>query len=254
MTQGTSLPLALARLILLAPLLGIGSGCTRHLPPPRPPNAVEPPSANTAQEQADVPQAQAQASRSRVVVQTDVPARVEAAVEVEATHSVRQWRRRPAVLPAEIAWVRLCDRTPCTIELPRGDHRLRFTGVNDDSRTSQTFITVARPVESITHTLGQDRSSTTGTIVGGFLFVLGLTALVLPYGIDMDVPRSTSDVVFGASVAAMFSGVTLMTFDPAIKQEGSTSQWSRPAPEAASAGMPPGVQGATRGATVRVKF
>jgi hypothetical protein len=172
-----------------------------------------------------------------VVISSDVPARVE---HLDALNRIVPRRLGGRWEPE---WSEVCDRTPCTVSLEYGDHELQLTALDDPSRRSLARVSVARRAVAINHTLGQKRTSA-GTLVGGFLLAAGALAIVLPYGLDMDGPTSLPDVLIGAGIATMFTGVTLMMVDPNISQPGTTRQW-RPDSAIPAAPAPQGMHGAS---------
>jgi hypothetical protein len=205
----------------LLAVLSIG-GCVSTLPAPAAPPRELP----------DVDRAtpSATAGRTRVIIATDVPARVEQA-----------------------GGPTLCPRTPCAVSLPEGDYELRFRGVYDEGRASVSSVGVRGRALAVNHTLGQDRASV-GQIAGPVLMTVGGVLLLLALikqgatadDSDRGIPQSetrekedTAGVMALIGLGCLVGGGIVMGTTPDVRQPGSTTTWTPALPTArgASAGV-----------------
>jgi hypothetical protein len=218
MRIGTSTTLAA---LLALPWLG---GCVSTLPaPPAPPQALP-----------DVAGASSVVTtgETRVIIATDVPARVEQA-----------------------GGRTLCPRTPCAVSLPEGDYELRFRGIHDEGRASVSAVGVRGRALAVNHTLGQDRSSA-GQIAGPVLMTVGGVLLVLASFVvvsavadsDRQIPQSetrkkgdTAEAMALLGLGSLVGGGIFWGATPEVRQPGSTTTWAPALPTA-------------RGAAAGVKF
>src|SRR6476469_1903905 len=112
-----------ARLTIVASIFALCGCTTRILPPPEAPARELPSSELDAPDEGD-------GAMARVVITTDVPARVE--MRHGGTYAARDGRVTLDQM--------LCIETPCTVTLPYGDHELHFRGVRDHGRSSTLFV------------------------------------------------------------------------------------------------------------------
>lgn len=63
--------------------------------------------------------------------------------------------------------------TPCVLDTSPGAHELRFTLVDDETRTSTGFVNVDQQVSAYRHAIGRDRSAAWKGFVGWPLLVTG---------------------------------------------------------------------------------
>lgn len=203
----------IAAACLLA-ILGNTTGCAVAMKPPPPP----PMSTPEVDDEAEPPPP----SSSRVLISTDVPARVS------------------YLTPGTALELPLCDATPCSAELPYGDYVLTFKGLKDSERQSYAAIRVVRPNEVVNHTLGKRPVSplaAVGLIVGlAGALTLGLAFAIAADGNDRGrkADRSLAEVA-GVGLGATLFGGTLFFAAPRYRQEGSTTHWT-PLPKDASIG------------------
>jgi hypothetical protein len=156
-----------------------------------------------------------------VIIGANVPARVE-----RITHGTAG--RRGLVLQ-EL----LCVETPCTVTLPYGDHELYFSPRGGSSRAGSVVVSVKNATEVVNHRLGEV-SDTHGQALGGFVLVLGLTALVAGGVLTVRENRGHSTGAPAAPVllgglAGTIGGIVIISASPGTVQESATTQWS-PAP------------------------
>ncbi len=208
-----------ARLVVAAvsvAICGSTTGCVRAVdPPPRPPASMPdldavPPEPNNGM--------------ARVIISTDVPARVRAWSLRVTSGSMSTLRRSGSVRLDEL----LCESTPCAVTLPYGDHRLAFSGVEDTSRWSTITIRVRRPTEVVNHVLGESTSNA-GTALGIISVVAG--AVLIGIGVRLakngnDQERATGRDYALGGLGAMLGGGLVMTLFPVTYHNGSTTRWS----------------------------
>ena len=94
----------------------------------------------------EVPASVAPRDGARIIIATDVPAKVERVNEHPGGGAYG------APDPDDV----LCAETPCIVTLPRGDYSLRFRGLTDDERTSTALLEVRNGTQVLNHTLGQN--------------------------------------------------------------------------------------------------
>lgn len=198
------------------------AACTRTLPPPAPPARELPPLDEPLPEVGEG----TGEGLSRVVITTDVPARVERIAHVE-TIAHRGSFRTSTVVGREL----LCAETPCTVSLPYGDHELIFAGTIDRARTSSTQISVRRASTVVNHTLGQDRTHPArpvATVVAATGIVLMAVAIALVSTASErheKVPEATAPIFMAGMGTTMLGGI-FMAATPTTLQDGATTQWT----------------------------
>jgi hypothetical protein len=183
----------------------------------------------------DGPLPEAGGGMARVVISTDVPARVERIASVAERNSRRfdtsEFSSRAV----------LCDPTPCVVTLPYGDYELTFQGVSDPGREGTAKLHVRTDTVVLKHALGQRRfarGQATGygiALVGTVLLAVAAAAATRPDA------RSNSSTIEGLAIAGaggLALGGVILVASPTTKQEGSTSQWNPfPAPPPPAVGM-----------------
>jgi hypothetical protein len=184
------------RLVVAAGLFA--TGCAETLPPPPAPAPTLP---------AAFPAADGDETAGRVVIGTDRPARVD---RVTARGDVK-----------------VCERTPCSVLLPYGEHRLRFTGIADSERTSVGTIAVRAPREIVNHVLGLDHTSV-GTTLGTFTTIVGFGLMLIPVIITTNAPRPsfTPATFVAGGMLGVGAGVAMLADDPSVTRDGATTQWT----------------------------
>lgn len=223
------LPCSSVRTLAACVLGSLIVSCTKQVPPPSPPPRSLPAAVANEEDALDTYRTP---NTSLVVITSDVPAKVERVMGIDETPTARR------VLRQRI-WETICPSTPCSVRLPRGDSTLLFVGLKDASRESITTIRVGTENAVVNHTLGQERGSV-GTYVGVGLVVVGLAALVFPYGFDLDQPKAAPSIFVASGIGAIFGGLTLMGLDPSIKQPGATTTWTpERQPQQPGASSPP---------------
>ena len=192
------------------------TNCSRTLdPPPRPPPTM--PALD------EVPK-EPESGMARVLISTDVPARVDRLTTGSASRGLRASYVRLDDL--------LCESTPCAVTLPYGDHEIAFTSLKDGTRHSSPIIVrVRKPTEVVNHTFGRSTSNP-GQVLGGLAVLTGVVLVGVALGVQVhqqktgerstDVP---ANLAMGGGLSILGGGV-LMAIFPGIHQEGSTTQWS----------------------------
>jgi hypothetical protein len=143
---------------------------------------------------------------SRVIIETDVPARVE----------------RDGLL---------CESTPCVVALPYGDHELRFQG--GPERWSSVVVHVRHPTEVVNHTLGMHHAAPAQGL-GVFAAAVGLVvvgvgiALALPNddGTPSTVKGETTAAIVGGGFGAILLGGVIVAAANGTTRDGATTQWT----------------------------
>jgi hypothetical protein len=193
------------------------TGCMASIDRPPPPPRVMPPLEAVPPEP--------ESGLARVLFETDVPARI---TRVSTGHVGSGLRARGASIE-EL----LCERTPCAVTLPYGDHALSFTGLTEGGRRSTATIRVERATEIVNHTVGRQHANP-GTIVGALVGITGAVILGVGLGLakqQSDHHRPTSAAAANLALAGLggiVGGGLLMGLFPGTHQEGSTTQWSTP--------------------------
>jgi hypothetical protein len=165
---------------------------------------------------------------ARVVVSTDVPARVE-----RITAMTEQLERH--IGTKEVPSIALlCEATPCAVTLPYGDYELVFTGIADPGRTSSATLHVRAETVVLKHTLGQVRHAR-GQTAGYALVVTGIILLGVAGGLatSQTLPRASSSTVGGFALAGLGGlalGGVVLAASPTMRQEGATSEFAPPRP------------------------
>jgi hypothetical protein len=211
--------------LALIPFAAAACAPTNVVPPPAPPQASYP-------SEITVPEVSAESGLARVVISTDVPARVE-----RLEHIIVSYR-------SGTSRVLLCDPTPCAVTLPYGDHELVFTAKADAERTSSATIHAREQTVVVNHALGQlHHSSGEGT--GVALLLTGLLIVGIAGGVaaaenkNGGMSTDAKQVVGVLALAGLGSlavGGIVLAASPTTIQEGATRQWNVPA-KAASASL-----------------
>lgn len=205
------------RLVLLATSLTL-VGCAVPMAPPPAPAARMPRLSHAPPEPGE--------GMARVFFDTDTPAKVEQVTGQGRRHT---------------EWALLCERTPCAVTLPYGDHEVRFTGLAArEDRSSAIVVHVRRATEVVNHTLGERRAGV-GSALGAGLAVVGGISLGVAIGLARG--RASADTLEVARGAALFGlgslgvGAFFAIGDPVRYHEGATTQWSPPPARAAGASV-----------------
>jgi hypothetical protein len=203
--------LVATRLAILVAPLGMSGCLVRNVPAPSPPKEDMP--------VVDLPASKPPAGSARVLVSTDVPARVGLA----ARHA------RAADMSGgtshEIEGTS-CDATPCVLTLPYGEHVLRFEGTRGGGRTSTAEVAVRNDVVVVNHTLGKSELGSS-FIYGLGMIGVGLVGLATTFG-PLAPDSSSTEVktakilLFGSFTVAGGAAICLTT---RTEQEGATTQW-----------------------------
>jgi hypothetical protein len=202
---------------LVAPLAL--SGClVRTISPPAPPLKQMP--------LVDVP-ASPPAGSGRVVVSTDVPARVGTAHR--QIRSATDMRSDTSLDGGGSS----CDRTPCVLTLPYGETELRFEGTDHSDRTSTANVNVRSDLTVVNHTLGKSE------LGNSYLYGLGLIAVAVSGVLltrelsdsDMSAEVKTAELFFSGAFAV--GGLAAIFLTTRTEQQGATTQWM-PNPEKSS--------------------
>jgi hypothetical protein len=206
----------LGRMVGCAVALSTLGGCVVHTLPPPPVPARDMPVVS-------LPPTPPYAGYTRVLIATDVPARV-ALWGQEGRPTGPTDGRRPIMDSIS------CDNTPCVLTLPQGEHQLHFEGTGKNSnRTSTAKVVVRDEIVVVNHALGKDEKSAErvygiGLLSAG-LISIGLSLIPFP-SYSSSEWRTTS---FAIDCVAIVSGVVLLGFSTETLQEGATIQWTLPA-------------------------
>jgi len=127
---------------------------------------------------------------------------------------------------------RLCV-TPCFVDLPYGQHELRFTVDDDSGGAGAAYVNVSDRTSVLRVNLGQQTRARGVALFGGTLELLGGVGAVVG-GIgwaisdgDDDASMNTTTLV---SLAAIAVGAALWQLDRPIEQPASSLQWDLDAP------------------------
>jgi hypothetical protein len=199
-------------------LVSMQSACTMHrVPPPSAPDASMP-------DVGDLPTSGG--GMARVVIGTDVPARVE-----RITHRVARVDREERG-PSSISGGEglLCAETPCVVTLPYGDYELVFKGAHDGDRVSRTTLAVRRDTIVLNHTLGRSHRPA-GQAVGYALAILGGVLVGAALGLaEVDRERRvgahdvTVPAIAGSGFGMMVLGGIVAFASPGTTQDGASTQ------------------------------
>ncbi len=117
--------------------------------------------------------------------------------------------------------------TPCVFDTSPGPHELRFTLVDDESRTSVGFVNVDQRVSAYRHAVGRDHSAAWKGFVGwpllltGAVLDLGMVSAVAG-GADIGGPE-IAGMAFSVGLTAL--GAWLVHGAVVEEQPGSGTQW-----------------------------
>jgi len=169
---------------------------------------------------------------------TDGAARVELLVQRTQIDPNAAWANQrgswqPAAAHGGLVTRPLC-RTPCTINLPRGDHELLLTHADPSTdRSSTAPVRIGARPSVLRHTLGHQQMSVAGLIggllLGSFGVGIGLTGGAL-LGIGEDSTgsdlRPAGGILLGVGVAMGILGWLWGDASRPTIQPGSTTQWT----------------------------
>ncbi|HVK77832.1 MAG TPA: hypothetical protein VM734_31215 [Kofleriaceae bacterium] len=188
--------------------------CIRHAAPPPIPPQILPELALPAEPPAP--------GHRRVIVDADVPSTVHL---VEGESYAFSTTRAVAALHIR----RLCV-TPCVVELPAGQHDLRFTVDDDAGLIGRALVNVSDRTTAVRVHLGRNRMPGFLAYTGGTLVIGGgVTAVSSLWGAFGDDPDAgtwrTASLV---GLAAAVIGTGLWFLDRPILQSSSSTQWNLP--------------------------
>jgi hypothetical protein len=165
--------------------------------------------------------------KARVVISTDVPARV--------IGRKRKGDGSGDFYGGEEVWTEqvVCEQTPCVVAVPRGNHQLKFEGLDDGGRSSMAKVSVEGETVVVNHTLGQQRVDWARPVGLG---LLGAGVVSLVYALSsVESGHMSGEVgnvlLLGGLGSVIVGGVVLSVSGPPSTQDGSTTQWA-PAPTA----------------------
>jgi hypothetical protein len=171
----------------------------------------------------DVPK-EPESGMARVIISTDVPARVERVT----TGTARRGLRASYLQLDDL----LCESTPCVVTLPYGDHEIAFHALTESNRHSSPIIVrVRKATEVVNHTFGMSKGNP-GQVLGALAAITGVVLVGVAVGMAMHEQRQHRPTTDGPVNLAMGGGLTilggcvLMAIFPGTHQEGSTTQWS----------------------------
>lgn len=125
---------------------------------------------------------------------------------------------------------RLC-MTPCVVDLPYGQHELRFTVDGDTQGAGSAYVNVSGRTSVLRVNLGQQKRPGGIALFGGTLELLGIVGAPLG-GIGWAVSAEDDDGVAGAmkavtimSLGAIAVGAALWQLDKPVEQPASYLQW-----------------------------
>lgn len=162
---------------------------------------------------------------ARIIVSTDVPARVERI----ASH--RAWTpEASAHVSPEVGEGLLCEETPCVVTLPYGDHELVFKGTRDSERVGSATLKVRSETIVINHTLGRVHHPG-GQAVGWGITLVGAVCLGVALGMAETSEKNHTELSSSVAPLAM-AGLGTMLFggviglaSPTTRQDGASTMW-----------------------------
>lgn len=132
-----------------------------------------------------------------------------------------------------VATRRLC-RTPCIVDLPRGDHSLVFASRTDDTRRSVADVTFGSRPEIVRHSIGRVEPHPWLFVGGLTLLPTGLTGViagaVAAPSLSDPGDRQLGYIALGAGAGLTALGALLLYLGRTDVQPGSTTQWSSDPP------------------------
>lgn len=172
---------------------------------------------------------------ARVVIGTDVPARVE-----RITHRVVHLHRDEHTALLAGGEGLLCAETPCAITLPYGDYELVFKGTRDTERVSHAMLAVRRETVVLNHTLGRVHTpagQTVALVLAGTGVAILSVVVALAEENTKQTGRASQDstlpTVAATGLGMMVLGGFVGIASAGTRQEGASTQWSpRPTPGA----------------------
>jgi hypothetical protein len=197
-------------------------GCAPEVLAPPPPPAPRMPTLDVE------PPPEAEGGMSRVVIDTDVPARVERLVATgQFPH---RFHTHEVPLPGL-----LCAETPCVATMPYGDYELHFSALTDRERSSSVLLRVRHATEVVNHTLGTHHTPP-GKEIGAMFVATGLITLLVSVALvpmtdsktHSNVSSETPAIVAAAGAGQLVLGGFVMAAARGTTQDGSTTQWSPP--------------------------
>lgn len=124
----------------------------------------------------------------------------------------------------------LCT-TPCVIDLPRGEHLLRFSAV-DGGYGGEVYAPVGERPVVVTGALGRKRRRS-GTYMTGLLLGIVASSVVIGTGIELSKGADPDERdfyvgAFGVSTALLLGAGALMWFARPVDQPGAFTQFDLP--------------------------
>lgn len=213
-------------------LAGALTACgVRHLPPP--------PAPTRGGVAALTPARPPDEGEGTVTLHTDVPARVDLVVQrirgelLPRRGALRGAGAEAALVPAAVSVRPLC-RTPCAINLPRGEHEIVFSDLAIPTRReSGAWIEVGDRPSILRHRLGAQSASPGGALGAVLLASLGGSAMLV--GTPLMIIGGVSDgsglfvpgaVSLGAGAVTLIGAWILGEFSRPTVRPGSTLQWT----------------------------
>jgi len=210
-------------------------GCTAHVLPP-------PPSPAPAMHTRPLPERPPTDNEGTITLDVSAGSAQVELVTPAATTLVERVRQAGAGSPtrahnSQIVVAQPLCQTPCTVNLPRGQHMLQFIDVDPSShRQGSAVVNVGHRPSMVRHTMGRAESPPTSetsevlTIAG---FALGVPQVVVGSvfliagrdadGLDL---RPAGRILFGTGLFLSVMGVLNYLRGRSVIQTGSTVQWT----------------------------
>ena len=209
------------------------SGCsTRYLRPPPAPERV-------FLSLPDPPRPPAEDEGTVSIDVTDGPSRVELITQRTEMLSPGGWSTRgrqwQAAQPVAGLQTRPLCLSPCTVNLPRGDHELLLTHADPaEGMTSSAFVRVGPRPSVFRHTLGRQETSVGGLVGALLLGSFGISALLTggvlmligndeTSGTDL---RPAGGITLGIGAAMSLGAWLLGEASRPTVRPGATTQWT----------------------------
>jgi hypothetical protein len=173
----------------------------------------------------DAPPPVAEGGMATVIIDTNVPARVERVMHGTAVRRAMDLRDL------------LCVETPCTVTLPYGDHELYFSSTHENARPGTVIVSVKHATEVVNHALAV-RHYNYGQTIGALVLALGVGAALVggafARGGNGDASKAAAPAIVFGGIATAIGGLVIIGLTPGTIEESATTQWTPvPAPETA---------------------